>query len=274
MMVFEHHLFHADPHPGNLFLTRDNQLAFLDLGMAGHLERADVNAIADLFLAIFHQDAAECAEAVLALASDGEVDNRDRLEHDLAEFIAFEAQTIISSGEVSKGIERAVQIVHRHQLRLAPRFSLLLKGLATIEVVGRQLDPGLDFIPILEPFVRKLITDRYQPAHLMRDAQANAGMLLKLTRQAPYDAGHLLGQLRKGKFTVRVRNEESREVIAALDRAGNRLSLGIVLAGLVLGSSIVLTSDSRLQPLGALGFVLAALLGVWLAAGIIWSRKY
>jgi ubiquinone biosynthesis protein len=274
MMIFEHHLFHADPHPGNLFLTRDNQLAFLDLGMAGHLERADTSAIADLLLAIFHQDASECVEAILALASEGDVEDRERLEHEVAEFIAFEAQTIISNGELSKGLDRAVQIVHRHRLRLAPRFTLLLKGLATIEVVGRQLDPDLDLIPILEPYVRKLITDRYQPSHLMRDAQQNASLLLKLTRQAPYDAGHLLQQLRKGKFQMRVRHEQLADVTAMLDRTSNRSALAMIVASMVVGSAIVITADSTLRPLGAIGFVAAAILAIWLAAGILWSRKY
>ncbi len=274
MMIFEHHLFHADPHPGNLFLTRDNQLAFLDLGMAGHLERADTSAIADLLLAIFHQDASECVEAILALASEGEVEDREHLEHEVAEFIAFEAQTIISNGELSKGLDRAVQIVHRHRLRLAPRFSLLLKGLATIEIVGRQLDPDLDLITILEPYIRKLITDRYQPSHLMRDAQQNAALLLKLTRQAPYDAGHLLQQLRKGKFQMRVRHEQLAEVTTTLDRTSNRNALAIIVASMVVGSSLVITADSAVQPLGVIGFIAAALLAIWLAAGILWSRKY
>ncbi len=273
-MIFEHHLFHADPHPGNLFLTQDNQLAFLDLGMAGHLERSDTAAIADLLLAIFHQDASECVEAILALASEGEVDDREHLEHEIAEFIAFEAQTIISNGELSKGLDRAVQIVHRHRLRLAPRFSLLLKGLATIEVVGRQLDPDLDLIPILEPYIRKLITDRYQPSNLMRDAQQNASLLLKLTRQAPYDAGHLLQQLRKGKFQMRVRHEQLDTVTATLERTSNRNALATIVASVVVGSGIVITSDSALQPLGAIGFAAASILAVWLAAGILWSRKY
>jgi ubiquinone biosynthesis protein len=242
--------------------------------MAGHLERSDTAAIADLLLAIFHQDASECVEAILALASEGDVDDREHLEHEIAEFIAFEAQTIISNGELSKGLDRAVQIVHRHRLRLAPRFSLLLKGLATIEVVGRQLDPDLDLIPILEPYIRKLITDRYQPSNLMRDAQQNASLLLKLTRQAPYDAGHLLQQLRKGKFQMRVRHEQLDTVTATLERTSNRNALATIVASVVVGSGIVITSDSALQPLGAIGFAAASILAVWLAAGILWSRKY
>ncbi|MBI1319357.1 MAG: hypothetical protein GC168_10495 [Candidatus Hydrogenedens sp.] len=274
MMVFEHHLFHADPHPGNMFLTYDNQLAFLDLGMAGHLERADVAAIADLFLAIFHQDAAECVEAVLTLAQSGEVEDREGMEHEIADFIAFEAERIIRSGEVSKGLERAVQILHRHHLRLAPRFSLLLKALATIEIVGRKLYPELDFVPILEPYVRKLIAERYHPSHLMRDAQHSASTLLKLSRQVPVDASSALQQLRKGQLTFRVRHEQLNHLANTMDRTSNRNALAMIVAALIVGSSLIITAESSLRALGFVGFVTAGLLGVWLIISIMLSRKY
>lgn len=275
LMIFEHHLFHADPHPGNLFLTRDNQLAFLDLGMAGHLERSDVSAIADLFLAIFHKDAGECVEAVLTLAAtDGEIEDREKLEHEIAEFIAFEAQIIINSGEVSKGMERAVQIIHRHRLRLAPRFSLLLKGLATIEIVGRQLHPDLDFIPILEPHVRKLIMERYQPQFLFQDVQQNAFSLLKLMRQAPGDATALLQQMRGGKVMVRLKHEQAAQMMQTIDRASSRLSMALVLGALVIGGSIAATAGTGIHAFGASAFVLATLVAAGYVASIIWTRKY
>lgn len=274
LMVFEHHLFHADPHPGNLFLTQDNQLAFLDLGMAGHLERSDVSAIADLFLAIFHKDAGECVEAILTLASDGEIEDREKLEHEIAEFIAFEAQIIVNSGELSKGLERAVEILHRHHLRLAPRFSLLLKGLATIEIVGRQLHPDLDFIPILEPHVRKLITERYQPSFLFHDAQQNALSLFKLMRQAPGDATALLQQMRNGRLMVRLKHEQAAQMMQAMDRASSRLALAIVMASLVIGGSIAATSTGQIHAFGASAFVVATLVATGYVASIIWFRKY
>ncbi|MBI2434432.1 MAG: AarF/ABC1/UbiB kinase family protein [Candidatus Hydrogenedentes bacterium] len=148
-MVFEHHLFHADPHPGNIFIMRDNRLAFLDLGMAGHLERVDVAAIADLLYAMFQRDAVDCVDALMTVTAKGVPDNRELLEHEIAEFIAFEAQAIVGGGHVAKGIERATQILRRFNLQLAPRFALLLKALATIELVGRKLYPALDMVPIM-----------------------------------------------------------------------------------------------------------------------------
>jgi ubiquinone biosynthesis protein len=273
-MVFNHHLFHADPHPGNVFLTRQNRLAFIDLGMAGHLERSDVVAMADLFLAIFNKEPGACVDAILTLAMADEVEDREKLEHEIAEFIAFEAQIIVNSGEVSKGLERAVQILHRHHLRLAPRFSLLLKGLATIEIVGRSLSPDLDFIPILEPYVRRLIMERYQPQFLFEDAQQNMMSLYKLMRQAPGDATALLQQMRNGKMTMRLKHEQAAQMMQTADRASSRLSMAIVLAALVIGGSIAATASTRIHAFGASAFVVATLVAAGYVASIIWTRKY
>jgi ubiquinone biosynthesis protein len=273
-MVFEHHLFHADPHPGNVFITRDNQLAFLDLGMAGHLEKPDVAAVADLLLAMFHQDAHECASAALMLTAGNEPRNRDAFEHEIADFIAFEAQAIIGGGQVAKGIERATQILHRYNLQLAPRFSLLLKALATIEIVGRGLDPKLDFVPILEPHVRAMILDRYGPAQMVRDARLNAAAMWRLGRQIPSDFAEVLQQLRKGRIRVQLEHDRIDHLTGAIDRSSNRNALALIVAGLIIGSSIVFASGPGTSHLATFGLVFAGLLGIGLIFSILWSRKY
>lgn len=273
-MVFEFRLFHADPHPGNVFITQDNQLCFLDLGMAGHLDKTDVAAVADLLLAMFHQDAHECTSAALLLTTGAEPRDRDALEHEIADFIAFEAQVILSGGQVARGIERATQILHRFNLQLAPRFSLLLKALATIEIVGRSLDPKLDFVPILEPHVRNMILDRYGPAQMLRDARSNTAALWRLGRQIPVDAAEVLQLARKGRLRLTVEHDRIEQISAALDRSSNRNALALVTAALIVASSMVVSADSSARHLGVVGLVFAGLLGIWLIFSILRSRSY
>jgi ubiquinone biosynthesis protein len=273
-MVCEHRLFHADPHPGNIFIVRDNQLAFLDLGMAGHLERADVAELSDLFLAIFHQDAEECVAAVLNLTNGEPPDDSSALEHEIADFIAFEAQGIIGGGLVAHGIERAVDILRRHHLELAPRFSMLVKALATIETVGRTLDPGLDFVTILQPYLERFVMSRYQPQYVLREAQQNAGAYLKLGQRLPDDLLHLLKQLRRGRLRFQIHHEHLENLAATIDRSSNRSAISMIVAALIVGSSLLIATDSPLSRLGVAGFIFAGLLGMALVISILWSRKY
>ena len=271
-MVFEHRLFHADPHPGNIFLVRDNRIAFLDLGMAGHLEEADILLISDLFHAIFRGDSKACMEAVLQLTTQGDPERPEALLHELAEFIAFEAPSIISGGQALRGIEATVQIMRRHNLEPAPRFSLLIKGLATIEVVGRSLHPDLDMLPILQPYLQKLFLTRYSPANLMAQAQAQAGSLARLGRQAPEDITVLLRQLRRGKLKFQIHHEHLENLSNTIDRSSKRNAVAMVIAALVVGSSLLVTTNSSMVHLGVVGYIVAGVFGFMLVISILWGK--
>lgn len=273
-MVFVHRLYHADPHPGNVFITRNNQIAFIDCGMAGHLDRSDVAVIADLFLAIAQQDSKACVTAILALSTSEEPEDRQPLEHEIAEFIAFEAPMIVSGGEVARGIERAIEILRRYNLALATRFSMLLKGLATIERVGHQLDPDMDVLVLMKPYVQRIIAERYTPLQLMRDYQQNAAALVRLTREAPQDAARLLTRLNRGRLRLRHHVEDLTELNMAVDRASNRTALALVTGSLIVGSSLMVSAGPPMEKVGIAGFICAGILGLYLVIGILWSKRY
>lgn len=272
-MVFEHRLFHADPHPGNIFITHDNQMAFLDLGMAGRLDRHDVSAIASLFLAIFREDSGECVSAILNLTTEQEPTHREALEHEIADLIAFEAPVIIGGGQVAKGIERAVQILRRHNLELTPRFSLLLKALGTVETVGRSLDPKLDFVTIIRPYLEQLMLERYHPRHVLRETRTLAHAYLKLGRQLPDDLSQLLHQVRRGRMRFQVHHEHLENLAATIDRSSNRNAVSMLTAALIVGSSLLIATDSPLSRIGIAGFIFAGILGLALVISILWTRK-
>jgi ubiquinone biosynthesis protein len=273
-MVFEHRLFHADPHPGNVFITRDNTLAFLDFGMAGHLEKADVAALTDLFLAIFRQDSVACVNALLLLTAGGEPENLEGLRHEVADFIAFEAQSIVGGGQVSRGLERATEILRLYKLDLSPRFSLLLKSLATIEHLGRQLNPGIDMVTILQPYIEKLVTERYTPLEIFKELQQNAGLLRRLTRQLPEDLSSLSGQLRRGRFRMQLRHEHLDELITSIDASATRIAAGIVIGSLILGGSWLLSAQPELWGVAIAGLAGAGLLGLALVISILWRKRF
>ncbi|HPO17273.1 MAG TPA: AarF/ABC1/UbiB kinase family protein [Candidatus Hydrogenedentes bacterium] len=273
-MVFHHRLFHADPHPGNIFILDNNRMAFLDLGMAGHLERTDVAAIADLLVAMFNGNSAECVAAILNLTAKGEPEDVTGLEHEVADLIAFEAHAIIGGGQVAKGIDRAIQILRHHNLELAPRFALLLKALGTVEVVGRSLDPKLDFVTIVQPFVEKMIYARFHPKQMLQEARHDAAALMKLGRQLPNDLSYLLQQLRRGRFKFQVQHEHLENLAATIDRSSNRNALAMIIAALIVGSSLLISTNSPLSRLGMAGYIFAGLMGLILVVSIIWTRKF
>ena len=272
--VFEYRFFHADPHPGNVFITRDNQIAFLDYGMVGHLERTDAAAMADLLWAEFHEDAKRCVDALLLLTTSPDPEDRQTLEHEVSEFIAFEMRAIVGGGNVGAGIKRMVDILRHNHLQLAPRFSLLLKTLATIESVAHALDPQIDMIPIIQPFVERFVAGQYTPLRLMKDAEHDISALLKLGRQLPADVQQILSLLRRGNLKAQISHHNLDPLVSAADRASNRIAFGVITGSLVIGSSLLMRTSASLSHLGLAGYLIAGVLGIALVISILRSRNY
>ncbi len=270
--IFDFHLFHADPHPGNIFITRDNRIAFLDYGMVGHIERTDAAVLADLLYAVFREDSPGCVNALVMLAL-GEPKDRQALEHEIASFIAFEGQAIVAGGRVTQGIERMVEILRKHHLQLAPRFSLLLKALATIEAVSHQLDPNMDMIPVIQPHVERLVRARYSMFHILADAQEGIAALLRVGKRLPAEIENFFRLVRKGTLSVHMTHEGLDRLSANLDRASNRLAFAVIAGSLIIGSSFLIRTDT-MPHLGLVGFVIAGVLGIALLVSILRSKNY
>ena len=271
--VFEYHFFHADPHPGNVFVLRDNRIAFLDFGMVGHLEKDDVVAMADLLRAIWNEDIDACVQYVLRFSESDDAEDLEGLRHEIVDYLAFEAQTIISSGEVGKGIERLTNILRRHHLQLSPRFSLLLKALATIESTGHKLDPALDIVPILRPYVERLVKQRYSPAQLAREARQNTMQFLRMGRELPQELRGLMSTLRRGRLKVQLHHEKLDNLASVTDRASNRIAFSVIAGSIIVGSSMLISSNSA-RTLGLIGYSVAAVLGMMLLVSILRSRNF
>jgi ubiquinone biosynthesis protein len=272
--VFEHQIFHADPHPGNILVTRNNQIAFLDYGMVGHLERTDIHAMADLMRSVFDQDSARCATALLAFTKTGEVEDPTAFVHEIASYIAFEAQSIVGRADVGRALERITQILRRHHLQLAPRFSMLLKAMATIESTARILDPAIDVTPIMRPYVEKIVVGRFSPQQLAREGQETISTLLRVARELPVDIHDLVRQARKGKLKVQLDHEGLDHLAHVTDRASNRIAFSVIAGSLIVGSSLLLATNFGARSLGYTGFSIAGALGVALSVSIMRSRNY
>lgn len=271
--VFEYRFFHADPHPGNVLLLGDNRLGFLDYGMVGHLEQIDVRAMTDLLWAVFEEDTEACIEALTAFTIPAEPHDRTTLEHEIGQYLAFEAQAMVGSGQVGKAIELIIALLQRHQLKLAPRFSLLLKSLATIESTGHLLDPNMDMVPVIRPYVERMIQRRYAPKTLAKDLQHDAVGLLRLGRGLPKGMAQLFRLVREGRLTVQLHHEKLDNLADVADRASNRITVALITAAIIVGSSMLIASGTGVRHLGTAGFTIAGILGISLVISILRSRN-
>jgi ubiquinone biosynthesis protein len=271
--VFERGFFHTDPHPGNFFLLPGNVLAPIDFGQAARLSLQDRRLFNDMILAIVDNEPAGIARAL---------ERRDMLDErtDRAQLIAGADRLIdlyhsmplrnIPFGTI---VTQTFELFRSNHVRLPAQFTLMLKTLATIESFARTLDPDFSIIAALRRFARQASLRDLEPKrvlHYLRRTIQDAG---NLAARLPDDLNIILSKMRQGKMEVHIQHEHLESFIRTLDHSSNRISSALIIAGLVVASSLLVPQDGWLQSVGIAGYGIAALLGIWLVISILRSGK-
>ncbi len=276
--VFEHGLFHGDPHPGNIFVLPGDVICLIDCGMVGQLMPDDTERFADLLLAVFRKDTSQATSAVLELAQTTGGVNRKALERDIHEFIESDAERMMEGLAFGEALNRVVGILQQHGLVLPPRYTLLIKALATIEQVGRNLDPSLDIASQIRPYVEELLKRRYSARRVVSDVSAALWDMVRLGRSLPSDVRELVSSFRGGGFKITVRREDIRRLTDSHERSANRLTFGMIVGALIVGSSLLMRISGGptflgLPVIGFAGYLVAAILGLAMVFSMWRSRR-
>lgn len=271
-MILQHGFFHADPHPGNVKYLPDNRIGLLDYGMVGHLSDSRRQEVAELLYGLVSRDA-ELVATTLIDWSESEETVSDALREDITEFIDHYHGVALEKLDMGKMIGEITGVLRQHQLVLPSDLVLMLKAFITMEGMGRSLDPSFDMAGEAAPVIEEVLKTHYSPANVARRMQQSVSDSLKMIGSLPSDLSRLMRAIRRGRIEVHLDVRSLKDVGNKLDRAASRLTLGVVTAALIIGSAIVLNVQSDREafglPLfGLLGFVAAALGGVWLLFSI------
>lgn len=278
-MVLEDGLFHADPHPGNVFYLPGNRIAFIDFGMVGWLSRERRYQLAQLLHGLAIHDS-ESAVHVLIDWAEAEGDalvDESRLLTDIDAFVDQYRGIPLRQYRLSTMLSEAAAILREHGLVLPPDLVLMVKAFISLEGLGRQLDPDFDMATQMTPYLEQVLLQRHKPVAVARRGWRALGDAVSLLSRAPRDLRQLLRSARSGRLHLQVEITSLKAFGEQIDRASNRLTLGVVTASLIVGSSIVMhaggEAGSRVQWLGIIGFVAAALGGFWILISILRSRR-
>lgn len=276
-MIVEDGFFHADPHPGNVFYLPGNHIAFIDFGMVGRLKEERRDQVIRLLLGLVRNEPARVADVMLDWSGEATVDEAGLL---------LEIQTFVDQyhglplKQLSLGamLTDLVAILRVHRIALPADLALLIKAFITLEGMGRELDPDFDMAGQAMPMLEQALRARYTPTALIKRGWRSAGEMLALIADLPHDLSRLLRAARRGRLEIHIDVAHLKHVGNQLDKAANRLVIGIVVAALIIGSSIVMTVPGGPQLLGLplfglLGYLGAAAGGVWLLLSIWKSSK-
>ena len=271
-MIVEDGFFHADPHPGNVFYLPGNRIAFIDFGMVGRLTEERRDQLIRLLLGLVKHEPRRVADVMLDWTGDGAVDEAG-LKLEIQTFVDQYHGVALKQLKLGAMLSDLVAILRQHRLALPADLALLVKAFITLEGMGRELDPDFDMAGEAMPMLEQALRARYTPAALIKRGWQAAGEALALIADLPHDLSKLLRAARRGRLEIHIDITHLKRVGNQLDRAANRLVVGIVVAALIIGSSIVMTVPGGptwlgLPFFGLLGFVGAVIGSIWLLLSI------
>lgn len=266
-MIYEDGFFHADPHPGNVLWLPGNRLALIDFGMVGRLTEARRAEVVDLFDGLVRRDAAQVGEVLLAWAADEKVDETALFEQ-VESFIDNYHSVPLKDLHLGMMLNDITGLLREHSVMLPPDLAMMAKVLVTLEGVGRKLDPEFDMASEAAPFLRRVMLARYAPRALAHRGRRAMGDTVGLLTSIPGQLKKSMRALRRGQLNVNIDIARLQRFGEEVDKSANRLTVGILVASLIIGSSIVMTVEGGPTMLGLPLFGLIGYLGA--AAGSVW----
>ncbi|MFO7820603.1 MAG: AarF/UbiB family protein [Lentisphaeria bacterium] len=272
--VFTHGFFHADPHPGNILVLPDNVVCLLDYGIMGNLSERSREQLGALLIGFAERDEHAVTNAVFAIGGYTSYVETAELEADIANFLEDNLYRSFQDVSVATTLSELSKLLIHHDIHLPPKFFLIIKCLATLEAIGRKLIPEFNLLEYSEPFAKRLIKQRIKPGKALRDLYYTAADFRSLLRDLPTETRQLVTQFRRGDLGFKFEHTGLEPLKQTHDQVSNRIVFGMVLASLIVGSSIIVLSNvpprwHEIPVIGLAGFTISGLMGFWLLYSII-----
>lgn len=242
--VFRDGFFHADPHPGNILVTQDNAVVFLDWGLIGRLSAIQRDYLIDLLFALVTQDIDSITRMIMRM---GEPQGRVSLRSLKLDVEGLLGRTLLHREtlqdiDVGTMMEEVMAMSHKHGIRINPEYALLAKASATVEGVLRGVYPELDVVQTLKPYGQDLMAQRLSGERVGRALMASAVSANSLLRELPLQIDQLLMDVEGGQWQVQVSHPQLDQFSQSMGTLGIRIFLGMMAGSLVVGGCVLLAS--------------------------------
>lgn len=276
--IFKFGLFHADPHPGNIFILPGNVICYVDFGMMGTVDQRSREDFADILTGYVSKDEVKTAQAVLKVVEWEQEPDRRALERDLSEFMEIYLYRPLKELRVGDLLQEFLSIISKHRLLIPADLYLMIKSLTEMEGLGLRLDPDFDMVEKATPYIRQIKMQKFSPGRIASEILESGGDLVQLAKAIPGELRDILSQIKQGKIRIGLEHRGIDEFIEELDRSSNRIAFALIISSLIIGSSLIIASGVGpylfgLPFLGVLGFSIAGVFGIWLVIAIFRSGK-
>jgi ABC-1 domain protein len=268
--VMKYGFFHADPHPGNIFLGKDGKLIFIDFGAMGTLYPYEIELLEELTLNFLQKDVKKMIATIKELALGYNISDEKRLERGFYDILSMVDWTSLEEINLVEIMERVKTLLSQNQVLLSEDVYLLVKGIGQIEGIGRHLNPQLNIMQEIGKNAQEIMVKRMSPKYILEKGMGKVGEFSENWLTLPSDLKRLLEKIQNNELKHR------HELVGFenFQKITERLVMGLVVSSLIIGSSILVLANmpphiNGISVLGILGFVISGILG----ANMIMSKK-
>lgn len=278
-MILEHGFFHADPHPGNVFVEADGRIALIDFGMTGALNSATQGVLLRLLLAIAGRDAGLLADVMLELGHTRVHVDRNRLRRDMQRMLDRYCDRSLGDVKLSAMLNELLTILRWHHLRLSPDLALLVKTLGMSEGLGVRLDPSFNLMDVYIPYTEELLRRRFSLRRWSGQMMLAGIDALEMALALPQQLRHVLGDIERGGFEINIQPQSFEPFLERMEQLTNRLTLGILAAAFTIGMALLVSVyhpsgwDAFIELLFLLVLILSGVFGTYILLLILRSRR-
>lgn len=270
-MILQHGLFHADPHPGNILVRNDGRITLIDFGLIGRLSQQRHQEIISLIQALLERDQF-ALQYILSNWAQSEPLNENQLGSDVFEMLLNYEQLSSSDISISQIINDITYIIREHGLTLPADLVILFKCLITLDGVIKQIDGEFELLSHAQNSIHNVLRQRFNTRTFWRHSKMQLHLLSQLINSLPQNLLQINKRIQHGQFPVSINIQHIDKFNNQLDKVANRLTMGIVTAALIIGSSIVMNINAGpkifgLSFFGLIGYLLAFSNSLW----VIWS---
>ncbi|MCX9024941.1 MAG: AarF/ABC1/UbiB kinase family protein [Candidatus Methanoperedens sp.] len=279
-MIFEDGFYHADPHPGNILVSPEGVIIFLDFGMAGIVDPYLRENLVNLMLAVQKGDIDLLLETLseIGLIRDiGEYDST--LKANLEDFINEYYSLNVKFIDPTEFLHNLINVLIKNGGRIPNNIMVLSKTLLMRDEISRLLDPEHNFADLVEPYIKKIIEERTSISYIVNEIEKDLRGYERFFKGLPKQVHHILKKVEKGTIKFELEHRGFESLVEELDILSNRLSFSVIIAALIVGSALII--QTRMEPslfgvpfLGIFGFLLAGILGLGLLVSIIRSGRW
>jgi ubiquinone biosynthesis protein len=267
--------FHADPHPGNLYVLDGNLVCYIDFGMMGHIDHDFMQNLGELFVQVLEYDINSIMDQLIYMEILNESVNRSLLKRDIMDILDRYYGASLQDIHVGHILsDLAIPLIYKYQAQIPPEFTLIARSVTLIEEVAYSLDPNFDVTTVFKPMVKKLLIKKFSPKNMFDFFKENMFQFEHFMKSFPRNINSIMAKVENGELRVKYSDEFSDD----LERTSNKIVVAIIIAALLIGSSWIIQIQQGpmifdMPILGFFGFLASGILGIGLIIYILGYKK-